>query len=574
MIIFEKIRMKNFLSYGNTFSEVNLIASKTTLISGRNGFGKSAALLDPLTFALFGKPFRKITKPGLINSINKSELIVELEFKIGEKQYKIIRGIKPNIFELYQNGELIKQDAAIKDYQEYLEKYIIKTNFKSFTQVVILGSARYTPFMQLSAADRRFVIEDLLDIQIFSDMNVVVKDKLSGLKENINDCKYNIELLKDKIQLQKHNIEEHKKSSKDLVLKKQEQLQKSSDEVYILQSSISQLNAKNEEYLTKITDKLTIEKKKQKLLDFETKLKQNITRIDKENEFYSDNDSCPSCKQSISEDFKSSILFDNEKKKQSLLDGSKKLKNELSDIILRLQEISVINGTISNNNIEIAKLNSSISSSQKYLKLISEEINELENYSNNLEEDNNKLQELIETLDKYVEDYEKYINEKSYYDFISVLLKDGGIKTKIIKQYLPVLNTYINQYLKQMDFFVNFNIDETFEESIKSRHRDDFRYANFSEGEKTRLDLAILFAFRQISKMKNSINTNLLIFDEIMDSSMDSFGTDVFTNIISNIDNKSNVFVISHKTEQISDKFDRILSIEKVKNFSKIKEIK
>lgn len=573
MIIFEKIRFKNFLSYGNNFSEIVLNGQKTTLLYGKNGNGKSC-FLDSLTFALFGKPFRKITKNGLINSINKSDLVVELEFSIGEKSYKIIRGIKPNIFELYLNDNLIKQEAAVKDYQEYLEKYILKTNFKSFTQVVILGSARYTPFMQLSASDRRAVIEDLLDIQIFSDMNLIVKDKLSNIKESVNECKYNIELFKDKIQLQKHNIEENKKSSKELIVKKQEVLEKTLSDIEIIQKSISQIQEKNEVYLSTINDNIQTENKKQKLLTIESKLKDSIKKLDKENNFYAENDICPTCKQDLSSEFKNSVIEKNSIKKQELIEGSKKLISDLKSVKTRLEDISVVNGMISNNNIEIAKLNSSITSSQKYIKFISEEIQELNNYSDNLEEDNDKLAQLIESLDKYVEEYESYINEKSYYDFINLILKDGGIKTKIVKQYLPVLNKYINQYLKQMDFFVNFNIDENFEELIKSRHRDEFKYANFSEGEKTRLDLALLFSFRQISKLKNSINTNLLIFDEIMDSSMDSSGTDVFTNIISNLDNRNNVFVISHKSDQIADRFERILTAEKIKNFSKIKEIK
>lgn len=573
MIIFERIKFKNFLSYGNNFTEIKLNENKTTLLHGKNGFGKST-ILDALTFALFGKPFRKVPKNGLLNSINKSDLLVELEFSIGEKSYKIVRGIKPNIFELYLNDNLIKQEAAIKDYQEYLEKYIIKTNFKSFIQVVILGSARYTPFMQLSASDRRTVIEDLLDIQIFSDMNVVVKDKLSSIKESINDCKYNIELYKDKIQLQKHNIEENKKSSKDLILKKQEILQNTLNDIEVINSTIESLQNKNQKYLSIISDKTQNESKKQKLLTIESKLKDSIKKIEKENLFYQDNDTCPTCKQNLSVEFKTEVIEKNSVKKQELIEGSKKLISDLKNVKTRLEEISVINGVISNNNIEIAKLHSTINSSQKYTRIISEEIEQLNNYSNNLEEDNAKLQELIEKLDYSVEEYEKNVNEKSYYDFISLILKDGGIKTKIVKQYLPILNKYINQYLKQMDFFVNFNIDENFEEVIKSRHRDEFRYANFSEGEKTRLDLAILFSFRQISKLKNSINTNLLIFDEIMDGSLDSSGTDIFTNIISNLDSKTNVLVISHKNDQIADKFDRILSVEKVKNFSRIKETK
>ena len=572
MVIFETIRFKNFLSYGNNFTEIELNKDRTTLSTGINGQGKST-FIDAITFALYGKPFRKINKNGLINSINKTELVTEVEFSIGPNKYKIIRGIKPNIFEVYCNGDLVRQDAKVKDYQEQLERYILKMSYKSFTQVVILGSARYTPFMQLSAGDRRSVIEDLLDIQIFSNMNSIVKDKVSGIKETVQDCKFNIELFKDKIDLQKQNIKRNRQASDELVLRKKELIANTCIEVKDLQESITDLLTENEELGQQIVDLDSVEKKKNKLLLIEGKLQDNISKIEKDNLFYHSNDNCPTCKQSIDLTFKQGIINKNASKLIELVDGEKKLSEELKVATDRLREISKINAKILKNSHILSEKNSNIVSAQKYIQLISNEIEQLNSSENIVDNGSDKLQELIESLDDYVEKYEEYINEKSYYDFISVMLKDGGIKTRIIKQYLPVLNKYINQYLTQLDFFVNFNINENFEEVIKSRHRDEFTYANFSEGEKTRLDLAILFSFRQLARLKNSVNTNLLILDEIMDGSLDTGGTDVFMNLLSSVDKSTNIFVISHKSDQVSDKFDTVLKFEKTKNFSKMKVV-
>ena len=536
-----------------------------------NILSHNSTFIDAITFALYGKPFRKINKNGLINSINKSELVTEIEFSIGPNKYKIIRGIKPNIFEVYCNGDLVRQDAKIRDYQEQLERYILKMSYKSFTQVVILGSARYTPFMQLSAGDRRSVIEDLLDIQIFSNMNSIVKDKVSGIKETVQDCKFNIELFKDKIDLQKQNIKRNRQASDELVLRKKELIANTCIEVKDLQESITDLLTENEELGQQIVDLDSIEKKKTKLLLIGSKLHDNISKIEKDNLFYHSNDNCPTCKQSIDLAFKQGIIDKNGFKLNELVDGKGKLSKELRVATDRLNEISKINAEILKNSHILSGKNSNIISAQKYIQLISSEIGQLNSSENIIDNGSDKLQELIESLDVYVEKYEEYINEKSYYDFISVMLKDGGIKTRIIKQYLPVLNKYINQYLTQLDFFVNFNINENFEEVIKSRHRDEFTYANFSEGEKTRLDLAILFSFRQLARLKNSVNTNLLILDEIMDSSLDSTGTDVFMNLLASVDKSTNIFVISHKSDQVSDKFDCTLKFEKIKNFSKMK---
>lgn len=571
MIIFKKVRFKNLLSYGNSFTEIDLNKSNKTLLKAENGNGKSC-IIDAITFSLYGKPFRKITKSGLINSINKSDLVTEIEFDVGSNQYKIIRGIKPNIFEIYCNENLVKQDAKVKDYQEQLERYILKMNYKSFTQVVILGAAKYTPFMQLTASDRRAIIEDLLDIQIFSTMNIIAKDKLTNLKNEIQDCKYNIELYKDRIDLQKQNIERTKKSSDEIVLGKKELIANSYSEIKSLQKTCHELLSEINDLQDKIKDKDSIDKKINKFNIFEDKIKTNITKYKHDNDFYHSNNNCPTCRQAICSEFKDNKININTSMINELISTKEKLTGDLNILKSRLKEILEIHKKINANNIELAKHNSSMSSAQKYITILTKELESINNTE--IESGSDKLQELTLELNDYIKQYEECINEKEYYDFISLMLKDGGIKTQIIKQYLPVLNRYINQYLKQLDFFVNFNIDENFEEVIKSRHRDDFKYASFSEGEKMRLDLAILFAFRQLAKLKNSVNCNLLILDEVCDSSLDDTGTKHFMDLLASFGDSINAFVISHKTEQISDLFDATLHFEKVKNFSKMTVVK
>jgi len=570
MIIFKKIRYKNLLSTGNTFTEIELDSVRKTLLMGFTGSGKSSSI-DAITFALYGKPFRKITKSGMLNSINKSELVTEIEFLIGSNYYKVIRGIKPNIFEIYCNDVLVQQDAKIKDYQDYLERYILKINYKSFTQVVILGSARYTPFMQLSASDRRSVIEDLLDIQIFSNMNVIVKDKLTELKESIQDCKRDIELYKDKIELYKQNIKKYEKSSEEIILKKEASISNTITEIESVENEIKTKLELISKLSEEIVDKGSLETKYEKLVLLKERVRNSIDKFKKEVVFYNLNDNCPTCKQHIEIDFKSGKVNFNNNKIEELSVGNIKLDAELKSIKSKLAEISTISKEISSLNSDVIRCNSTISSAQKYIKLINEELKEIESEKKRF--NNDEMENSRNELDKLVEKYEEYVTDKSYYDFVSLMLKDGGIKTKIIKQYLPILNKYINQYLSQLDFFVNFNITENFEEVIKSRHRDEFTYANFSEGEKMRLDLAVLFSFRQLARLKNSVNTNLLILDEVMDSSLDLAGTDAFMELISNTDKYTNVFVISHKTDQILDKFDRVINFNKVKNFSKMKVI-
>jgi len=569
MIKFEKVRWKNILSTGNAFTEIDLCRSPNTLIIGSNGAGKST-ILDALCFGLFGKPFRKINKPNLLNSINQSHGVVEVQFTIGKKSYKVIRGIKPNVFEIYCNNELLNQDSRSKDYQEQLEKLILKLNFKSFTQVVILGSASFVPFMQLSPADRRAIIEDLLDIQIFSSMNSILKEKTSTLKETTTKNKYNIDLTEEKIELQKQNIEEYKKHNDFEIKKKEEEISESEKEIETCEKDIVNLQSDIETLLKTIEDKTPTEKKISKLNQLESKMDDNIKKNRKDILFYEQNDNCPTCKQGIGEEFRNDQISEIEKKIDTQQKGLEQIKKEIDKLDNRIKEIQDINSEIYKHNNEIIKNNSTIKTLNEFIKKLKKQISELSNKKNNLEDDNLKLKKLKEELEILLVEQQELTVEKQYYEYASALLKDNGIKTKIIKQYLPIMNKLINKYLTAMDFFVNFNIDENFEETIKSRHRDEFSYDNFSEGEKMRIDLALLFTWRQIAKLKNSTNTNLLILDEVFDSSLDSVGTEEFLKLMGEMGSETNIFVISHKGDQLFDKFRSVIRFQKKNNFSEV----
>ena len=569
MILFEKVRWKNFLSTGASFTEIVLTKSPNTLVIGHNGAGKST-ILDALCFGLFGKPFRKINKPQLLNSINQRDCIVEIEFKIGQKNYKIVRGIKPNVFEIYCDNILLNQDAAAKDYQDILENSILKLNYKSFTQVVILGSASFTPFMQLSASDRRTIIEDLLDIQIFSSMNNLVKERMSIVKEGLTKIKYDMVLAGEKIELQKHNIDEHKKHNDAEIDKKKNEIIESEQQIDKLNKEIVLINKHIDVMQNKISDKLLVEKKSSKLLQLESKLESKLKKLDKEETFYDENHNCPTCKQDIADTFRRSQLSGINQTKGEVGLAVKDIEGQIQKANARIEEIQKIVKHIQEHNNEIVKHNSTISAVNKYIAKIQVEVGELSIRKDNLEEENQKLKDLRVELDGYNQTYKELLIEKQYNEFASNLLKDTGIKTKIIKQYLPIMNKLINKYLTAMDFFVNFNINENFEETIKSRHRDEFSYANFSEGEKMRIDLALLFTWRQIAKLKNSTNTNLLILDEVFDSSLDTVGTEEFLKLIHEIGVDTNVFVISHKGDQLFDKFRSVVKFEKKNNFSRM----
>ena len=569
MITFEKVRWKNFLSTGAAFTEINFQKSPNTLIIGNNGAGKST-ILDALCFGLFGKPFRKINKPQLLNSINNQAAVVEIEFSIGKKKYKVIRGIKPNTFEIYQNDVLLNQDAASKDYQEHLEKFILRLNYKSFTQVVILGSASFVPFMQLSPADRRNIIEDLLDIGIFSSMNGMVKEKMSEIKESTTKNKYEMQITTEKINFQKQNIEEHKNRSEAEIEKKKKEVKESIDQNFTLQRDIDLIQKHIDVLQSKIQDKLAVEKKSSKLLQLESKLEFRLKKLDKEYKFYEENHDCPTCKQSIADTFRHSQLSGIDKTKGEIGVGIQDIETKIQEANNRIEEIQKIVKHIQEHNNEIVKHNSTISAINTYISKLQKEIEDLSTLRESIESENDKLKELKSELSALVKKQEELAEQKQYYEFAGFLLKDTGIKTKIIKQYLPIMNKLINKYLTAMDFFVNFNINEQFEETIKSRHRDEFSYANFSEGEKMRIDLALLFTWRQIAKLKNSTNTNLLILDEVFDSSLDGVGTEEFLKLIHEMGTDTNVFVISHKGDQLFDKFRSIIKFEKHNNFSRI----
>ena len=571
MIHFHTIRWKNLLSTGNSFTEIKLDKSPNTLVVGHNGAGKST-MLDALCFGLFGKPFRKVNKPNLLNSINQANGVVEIEFNIGKKEYKVVRGIKPNVFEIYCNGNLLNQDAASKDYQEVLEKSILKLNIKSFTQVVILGSASFTPFMQLSPADRRLIIEDLLDIQIFSSMNGLVKSKLSEIKDNNTKVKYDLELTAEKIKLQKDAIEEHKKHNEGEIEKKRREIANSEVQIANTNRDIGLIQKHIDVLQKKIDDKLSVEKKSKKLIQLESKIETNIKKVEKEIKFYEENHSCPTCEQNIEPEFRDRQIEERKSKESTQRQGLEEIATQITQANKRIEEINGIIKHITAHNNEVVRHTSTISAINGYVTKLQQEISDLDSKKDSLEDENAKLKELREELKSFMAKQEELSTEKQYYDFAGSLLKDTGIKTRIIRQYLPIMNKLINKYLTAMDFFVNFNINENFEETIKSRHRDEFAYANFSEGEKMRIDLALLFTWRQIAKLKNSTNTNLLILDEVFDSSLDTVGTEEFLKLIHEMGHETNIFVISHKGDQLFDKFRSVIKFKKVNNFSQVEK--
>ena len=568
MITFHSIRWHNLLSTGNAFTEIKLNQYPNTLIIGENGAGKST-ILDAITFALFGKPYRNINKPQLVNSINGKDCLVELEFALGEKTYLIRRGIKPNVFEIIVDGDLLNQDAKARDYQDMLERLILKMNYKSFTQIVILGAASFTPFMQLSAADRRAVIEDLLDIQIFSNMNSIVKDKLALLKNSISETKIRLENVKEKIDLHKNHIEEMKKNTQSMIEKKQVDIKQHEDAIAKLELEQTELNNKIAELQSQVEDASTVEKKRNTLHGFEVKIESNKNKLEKEAHFYSDHDNCPTCKQIIDTDFKENVIKECHSKVEELSGGLLKLKEEQDAVLQRLRAITATNKEIQSNLSDLARINTSITHTHKYIRAAKVEIEELSANKSISVDIKDQSQKLMDELTTLVDLRKKDMEERQYYDIAAQLLKDGGIKTKIIKQYLPIINKLVNKFLASMDFFVNFNIDEEFKETIKSRHRDDFSYENFSEGEKQKIDLALLLTWRAIARLKNSVNTNLLILDETFDSSLDTKGTDSLLQILQTLPDNTNVFVISHK-DQLFDKFAQAIRFHKKGNFSSI----
>jgi DNA repair exonuclease SbcCD ATPase subunit len=573
MILFKSISFKNFLSFGNNYTTINFADASTTLIVGSNGAGKST-ILDAITFVLFNKPFRKINKPSLVNSVNNSECVVQIEFSVGKKEYKIIRGIKPNIFEIWIDDEMLNQDSATIDQQKYLEQNILRLNFKSFTQVVILGSSTFVPFMQLPAAQRRDIIEDLLDIKIFSTMNGILKDNNKSILDQIKEYEYKLELIKQKTEVQKKLIKELTELSDKSIQQKKTKIVEFSNKIIELEK----LRTSAEEILKalhqEISDLGTPELQLKKLEQYQNNFNNQLKKFNQLNEFFSNNNSCPTCGQNIDNKFKVDKIKENQSQIEEVNNALMQVDGKIDTIVNTitnktklLNKVTKLNTSVSETNYKITNINNTIGD-------IKDEIEDIETKDSSVDKEKKVLDIIVNEGIDVIEKLKVLKKNKEEYEIILYLLKDTGIKSKIIKKYLPIFNNLINKYLQEMDFFVNFMLNENFEETIKSRHRDDFSYGSFSEGEKMRIDLALLFTWREIAKIKNSVNTNLLLLDEVCDSSLDISGTDDFIRILRQFDKNINVFIISHKGDILLDKFEKTLFFEKVKNFSKVKELK
>ena len=555
MITFKTLKWKNFLSTGNAFTEIDFTRSTSTLIVGENGSGKST-MLDALCFVLFNKPFRAINKPQLVNAVNDKALEVEIEFAVGTNEYKIRRGIKPNYFEIYCNAKMIDQDAALRDMQKYLEEAILKLNYKSFTQIVILGSASFTPFMQLPLGSRREIIEDILDIQIFTVMNVVLKEKINKLKDTIRDIESEVEISKSKTIIQQKYLS-------TLENDKQTKIADMQGQINAIEDSIKTFE---EQATTTVTAKDLLGNPKErikKLRNFRDQFTTQITKVRKELDFYEKHNDCPTCKQGISHDFKAEIKIERHRKIGELQEANKKIENEFTQLNDALEKFVDLSD-------QLVDINNEIITNQKFLTKLNAEISHAKVNVADITEEKDKLKALAKVVVEKEHDKSIKNEEGHYLKLAASLLKDTGIKTRIIRQYLPAINVLVNKYLASMDFFVQFDLDEKFNETIKSRHRDKFSYASFSEGEKQRIDLALLFTWRTIAKMKNSAATNLLILDEVFDSSLDNNGTDYVMSLLNTIGEDANVFVISHKGDILFDKFRSVIKFEKKQNYSVI----
>jgi len=568
MILFEKVRWKNFLSTGNQYSEISFQDHATTLIVGVNGSGKST-VLDALTFSLFGKPFRKINKGQLINSTNEKDCRVELEFSIGTTTWKVIRGIKPNIFEIWRDDNLLDQSANANDQQKWLEQNVLKMNYKSFTQIVVLGSSTFVPFMQLTATNRRDVIEDLLDIKIFTSMNNIIKDKIRQAKEEVRTFELKKESLNDKVSMQERFMEEIESRGKENIKEKKDKIKVLNLEVnahlehnQILESNVDDLT-KEQETLIGASEKLL------KLNTLKGKISHNVSTITKEHKFFTDNTVCPTCTQPIEEEFRINKIADAQTKAKELQSGFKKLEETIKQEQERERQFTTLSKEITKLTHGISKNNTRISGCQRQVGDLESEVQELTTQLANRNTEHDKLETFKENLQ---ETYDELVSRKDtikYYNFTYGLLKDGGVKTKIIKKYLPLINQQVNRYLQMMDFYINFTLDEEFNETVQSPIHEDFSYASFSEGEKQRIDLALLFTWREVAKFKNSVSTNLMILDEVFDSSLDGQGTEEFLKIIRYVIQDANIFVISHKTG-MEDKFENHIRFEKLKGFSRM----
>ena len=568
MILFKKIKFKNFLSTGNQFNEIEFDKSNTTLIVGTNGAGKST-VLDALTFSLFGKSFRGINKPQLINSTNEKDCLVEIDFSIGTIDWKVRRGIKPTVFEIHKNGEVLNQEASSIDQQRWLEQNVLKMNYKSFTQVVILGSSNFVPFMQLTAASRREVIEDLLDIKIFSSMTSIVKDKIRFLKEQVRNLDLKKESLSDKIEMQENFIEDIEKRGKESIKDKEDKIDELCDEETALGEEVENLGSEIEDLNKKLESYKGAKEKLRKLGNLKGKMTQKVSTITEEHSFFKENTVCPTCTQDLEEEFRLNKISEAKSKAKELQNAYKELEQAIRDEEIREDHFLQISKDVSNLTNGISKNNSRITSIHRQIRDLQNEIQRTAEDLANRSVEHEKLAKFREDLQSLTEDFYKQKENITYYDYIYSLLKDGGVKTKIIKKYLPLINQQVNKYLQMMDFYINFTLDEEFNETIQTPIHEDFSYSSFSEGEKQRIDLALLFTWREVAKFKNSTSTNLLILDEVFDSSLDGYGTDEFLKIIRFVIKDANVFVISHKTG-LEDKFQSVIRFEKVKGFSRM----
>ncbi len=570
MILFKKIRYKNFLSTGNQPIEIELGKSPTTLVIGQNGSGKST-LLHALCWALFNKPFRIIKKEQMINTINNGDCEVEIEFDVGTKQYRVKRSVKPNLFEIYENGQLLNQNASSIDYQKYLEHNIMKLNYRSFIQVVILGSSSYEPFMKMKARYRRDVVEEILDVKVFTQMDLLLRDQQGQLSKEILDMRHKCELIETKYETEL----KHFKSLSDLntndIDDKKLQLEKQNKAKEDYKIKIEALEKQINEYDNELKDKDQTNDKLKQLLKLETKIEHNLENNNNNLQFFSDNTNCPTCTQEIDEDFRYKKQGDLKEKVATLNEGMQKLTGEIAKVEERISHFGNITKKLSDLYVDVAKVNTSLSELNSYSERIHQDILQLENKQTDSKNIATDLQQLKEELETTKTSTDQIMDQKKYVDILREVLSDKGARGHIIKKYIPIINNLINQYLQSMDFFISFHLDEEFNETVKSRHRDTFNYNSFSEGEKLRIDLALLFTWRTIAKMKNSVNTNLLILDEIFDSSLDQQGTDDFFKIVNKLKNE-NIFIISHKGDILFDKFTNIIKFEKYKNFTRLQQ--
>jgi DNA repair exonuclease SbcCD ATPase subunit len=570
LIIFQTLSWKNFLSTGNYKTKLDLTRHNNTLVSGENGAGKST-MLDALTFSLFGKSFRGINIPQLPNSINDKNCEVEIEFVIGKDEYRVFRSLKPKKFEIYKNGSLLPQDSKSKDYQKILEEQILKMSYKSFCQVVILGSSNYIPFMQLTAADRRSVVENLLDIDVFSVMNTLVKARLQVTKEYVRDIDHKIEIVKSKVEEKEKTIKTLLRKSTESIESYRKDIDETQSKIQEIDHDIKKMQTNVEDLLNQVRDKDTLPKSLLKMEGLEQELKNKIKDINKGVRFYEDNDICPSCKQDIQEHHKECMVKEKTEERTEVENGIEKLVEKIEHTEKRLTDINAILDTVGKTEKKISIKQSEVSASNQYITKVQRQIELVQNEGDDVQESKDEMNQLIGEGKQHVNKRKELIEDRHYYDIASSLLKDSGIKAKIIKHYLPVMNKLINKNLKSMDFFCQFDLDGNFIETIKSRHHDEFTYYSFSEGERLRIDLSLLLAWREIARMKNSVNCNLLILDEVFDSSLDTVGTEEFLKLLTTFGSRANIFVISHKSDTMTDKFQNHIVFEKKNNFSRIK---